>query len=57
VSEAPAPKPLKPRPRLFVALCAIFALWVGALLLMYFKTVYPSRHRPSTQATHVIHPQ
>jgi hypothetical protein len=27
-----------------------FAIWLGALLTLYFKTVYPDRH-PSTAAT------
>jgi hypothetical protein len=35
---------LRPRPRLFVALCAIFALWMAALLILYFLSVYPRRH-------------
>ena len=35
---------LKPRPRLFATLCICFALWIGALLWLYFKTVYPQRH-------------
>jgi len=37
------PAPLRPRPRLFAALCVIYALWVAALLVMYFLTVYPAR--------------
>ncbi len=37
--------PLKQRPKLFVLLFVIFALWLGALLTLYFVTVYPSRHR------------
>lgn len=42
--------PLKPRPRLFVALLVGFAVWLGGLLLLYFKTVYPQRH-PSAATT------
>jgi hypothetical protein len=42
--------PLKPRPKLFWALMLSFAIWLGALLTLYFKTVYPDRH-PSTAAT------
>lgn len=36
--------PLRPRPRLFAILCVIFALWIAALLILYFITVYPRRH-------------
>ena len=36
--------PLKPHPRLFAALCIVFAAWVAVLLTLYFKTVYPLRH-------------
>jgi hypothetical protein len=35
---------LKPHPRLFKALCLIFALWMAVLLALYFLTVYPLRH-------------
>lgn len=42
--------PLKPRPRLFVALMLGFVVWLGVLLTLYFKTVYPQRH-PSAAAT------
>ena len=35
---------LRPRKRLFVALCVIFGLWVIFLIALYFKTVYPMRH-------------
>ena len=34
---------LKPRKKLFVALLAVLMLWSAALLVMYFKTVYPHR--------------
>jgi hypothetical protein len=34
----------QPRPRLFAALCWIFAVWILALLAIYFLTVYPRRH-------------
>ena len=40
-------KSLRPRPRLFVALCAIFAMWMAALLILYFISVYPRRHPPN----------
>jgi hypothetical protein len=39
-----APPQLKPRPILFRVLCAVFAVWMLALLVMYFWTVYPLRH-------------
>ena len=39
----PAPR-LVPRPVLFRVLCVIFAIWLAALLVMYFWTVYPLRH-------------
>ena len=51
VSAAPPPGPityttaLKPHPRLLVILSIIFALWVGALVTLYFTTVYPYRHQ------------
>jgi hypothetical protein len=39
-------KPLRltPRPKLFQVVCVIFALWMAALLILYFWTVYPLRH-------------
>jgi hypothetical protein len=43
------PQPLKPRRGLFIALCLIFAAWVGGLVAMYFKTVYPHRHGATTR--------
>ena len=36
--------PLKPHRGLFILLCVVLAVWVGVLLVMYFKTVYPERH-------------
>ena len=36
-------QPLKPRPRLFVALCLAFALWIAVLITLYVTTVYPHR--------------
>lgn len=39
----PPAKPLKPRPKLFVALCMMFALWIAVLITLYFTTVYPHR--------------
>ena len=42
---------LNPQPRLFVTLCAVFALWVAALIGIYLKTVYPMHHTtPATLA-------
>lgn len=41
--ESPAVQfkpPLEPRRGLFVAMVAVFALWIGFLLFMYFKTEY-----------------
>ena len=35
---------LAPRPRLFKILCLVYAVWMVALLVMYFWTVYPVRH-------------
>lgn len=50
------PVPMKPRKRLFVTLLIVFAVWVGALLTMYFTMVrrpHPPRPLPveSPQAT------
>ena len=42
-----APAPFKPLPTLFKVLLVGFALWLGALLTLYFKTVYPLRHDAS----------
>jgi hypothetical protein len=42
--------PLKPRPKLFAILLIAFVIWLGVLLALYFKTVYPQRY-PSTAAT------
>ncbi|HYE17473.1 MAG TPA: hypothetical protein VEA69_03460 [Tepidisphaeraceae bacterium] len=37
-------RPLKPRRALFAVLLLFFLLWVGGLLWMWWKTVYPMRH-------------
>lgn len=53
VNNPPAPKfkaPLKPRPKLFYALMGVFALWIAALMTLYFVTVYPNRGAHSTQS-------
>ncbi len=50
VPRPSAPVGLTPRRRLFAFLCVIFAVWVIFLLALYFKTVYPERHQPATQA-------
>lgn len=47
---APCAPLLKPHPRLFAAIMVAFAVWLGVLLTLYFKTVYPERH-PSATAT------
>ena len=44
----PFPPPLKPRRALFVWLILGFLIWVGVLVALYFKTVYPARHPAST---------
>jgi hypothetical protein len=36
--------PLKPRPKLFLILCIAFAVWLAALIVLYFTSVYPLRH-------------
>jgi hypothetical protein len=41
------PRPLAPRPRLFLFLSGLFAIWMSALLVLYFTTVYPRRHQPA----------
>jgi len=43
-SADPEPRPFKPQRKFFVAICAIFVIWVAFLAAMYFKTVYPQRH-------------
>ena len=48
-TPAPTP-PLTPRPKLLAGLLLAFALWLGALLVLYFQTVYPMRH-PSAATT------
>jgi len=54
-SVANSPKtivtPMRPRKGLFIALMTLFFLWVSAMLVMYFTTVYPHRHgaKPASQ--------
>lgn len=43
----PPPRPFKPRPKLFAFLLIAFAIWLGILLTLYFKTVYPMRYPAS----------
>jgi hypothetical protein len=50
-ADVPATPPLKPRRKLFVGLLLGFAAWIGALLLLYFQTVYPIRHPGQGAAT------
>lgn len=40
------PAPLTPRPKLLLITSIIMGLWIVALSVMYFTTVYP--HPPST---------
>ena len=46
------PPPLRPRKRLFAALCGVFVLWLGFLLFLYFTTVYPNRPQSSPAEEH-----
>jgi hypothetical protein len=43
-NQKPFLPPLKPRPRLFVFLFVLFVIWIVALIVLYFKTVYPQLH-------------
>jgi hypothetical protein len=46
VPEVVVIKPsMKPHKRLFVGLFIAFGAWVVFLLVLYFQTVYPIRHR------------
>jgi hypothetical protein len=40
-------RPLKPQGKLFAVLLVVFAIWLGALLTLYFSRVYPLRHPAS----------
>ena len=42
------PSPLRPRRGLFIALLCVFALWVGALVWMRFRTMQPIQHAPAS---------
>ena len=44
VPVEPPVEPLKPRKGLFAVLLILFLLWVGALVFLWWKTVYPMRH-------------
>jgi preprotein translocase subunit SecG len=35
---------------LLIVTSVLFGMWIAAMLVMYFKTVYPQRH-PATQMT------
>ena len=37
--------PLKPHRQLFIALLIAFGGWAIFLLVLYFRTIYPLRHR------------
>jgi hypothetical protein len=39
----PVVDPLTPRPKLFVVLVIVFAVWMAFLVFLYFKTVYAHR--------------
>ena len=45
--------PLKPHPKLLFALCIVFAVWVGGLVVMYVTTVYPHRHDTGRNAPEI----
>jgi hypothetical protein len=56
VASTPAPtepacQPIAPRPKLFRLLMVGFVVWVGVLLGLYLKTVYPMRHAGTSPAT------
>jgi hypothetical protein len=38
---------LGPQKRLFIILCIAMAVWISALVTMYFTTVYPQRRTPT----------
>jgi len=46
-AELEPARPLKPRGKLLVVLMVVFAIWLGALLALYFAKVYPLRHPAS----------
>jgi hypothetical protein len=52
--QLPPVEPLKPRKGLFIVLCTAFAVWVGCLTTLYFKTVYgkedPHAHQSVDEA-------
>jgi hypothetical protein len=41
---AAPPPPVRPRKAVFIVMCILFLAWIGVMLLIYFKTVYPIRH-------------
>jgi hypothetical protein len=43
------PHPLPPQKRLFRILSVLLILWIIALVVMYFTTVYPGRHSATSQ--------
>ena len=48
----PAPEfkpPLRPRRGIFYALLALLALWITVLVVMYFRTVYPTRNQQPSE--------
>jgi hypothetical protein len=47
-NPAPTAPPTGRSKILLIITSMVFALWIAALLVMYFKTVYPQRH-PATK--------
>ena len=50
IASIPSPPPAKSRRGLLLVISAIFAMWVGMMLVMYFTTVYPHRHSANPAA-------
>ncbi len=48
--------PPRRRRLIFAVLWVVFALWVAALLAMYFATVYPQRHPHDGRPAVVVPP-
>jgi hypothetical protein len=49
-SEVEFLPPLRPQPKLLIGLGVVLALWIAFLLVLYFTTVYPHRHKPGERA-------
>jgi hypothetical protein len=51
MSSATSPAISVARAKILLIITSVcFGLWIAAMLVMYFKTVYPLRH-PATQAS------